>query len=90
MFFEYHLRSPEEEYAYWTAGYQQLFPESYEVKKHIDRSTRGGATLRGPARARTSFPQPFSPEGRSSNRPSAQRASGKSVASVAKITEEGL
>ncbi len=57
---------------------------------NLDRSTPWGATLRGPARARTSFPKAFSPEGRSLNRPSAQRALGESVASVAKIPKERL
>ncbi len=73
--------------AYWIAGFHHWFPEGSEVET---TSIARGATLRGPAKARTSFPKPFSPEGRSSNRPSARWASGESVASVAKTPKEGL
>ncbi len=73
--------------AYWMARFQHRFPEGSEVET---TSIARGATLRGPAKVRTSLPKPFSPEGWSSNRPSARRASGESVASVAKTPKEGL
>ncbi len=56
-------------------------PKCSEVETTLNRSTPGGATLKGPAKT-------FSPEERSSNRPSARQASGESVASVTKIPGE--
>ncbi len=76
--------------AYWTSGYQHRFPEGSEVETTLIAQPHGGQPSEALREQGPSFPKPFSPEGRSLNRPSARRALGESVASVAKIPKESL